>query len=48
MEDIVNELLNTIKWIPERERQSKWYDEYLDKVNQDLKNENNGKMYTLR
>jgi hypothetical protein len=40
MEEIVLELLNTIKWIPEKERQSKWYDEYLDKVNQDLKEEN--------
>ena len=43
MEEIVNELLYTIKWIPERERQSKWYNEYLDKVLTDLKIENNGK-----
>lgn len=39
MDDIVNELMNTIKWIPINERQSKWYVEYLDKVNQDLKTE---------
>lgn len=37
MEEIVMELLETIKWIPERERQSKWYSDYLDKVNKDLK-----------
>lgn len=43
MEEIVNELLYTIKWIPERERQSKWYNEYLDKIALDLKIENNGK-----
>jgi hypothetical protein len=37
MQDIVNELLDTIKWIPIEERQTKWYTEYLDKVNEDLK-----------
>ena len=37
MEEIVIELLETIKWIPERERQSKWYNEYLNKINIDLK-----------
>jgi Holliday junction resolvase-like predicted endonuclease len=37
MEEIAKELLNTIKFIPIQERQSKWYKEYLDKVNKDLK-----------
>lgn len=37
MEEIAEELLRTIKYIPEAERQSKWYSEYLDKVNSDLK-----------
>ena len=37
MEQIAKELLNTIKFIPKEERQSKWYKEYLDKVNKDLK-----------
>ena len=37
MEEIVKELLQTVQWIPENERQSKWYEEYLDKVNKDLK-----------
>ena len=41
MEEIANELLETIKWIPLIERQSKWYLEYLDKVNVDLKQANN-------
>lgn len=41
MEDIALELLMTIRWIPPIERQSKWYEEYLDKINKDLKNENN-------
>jgi hypothetical protein len=40
MEDIAIELLETIKWIPEHERIGKWYEEYLDKVNSDLKNFN--------
>jgi len=38
MKEIVVELLETIKWIPERERMGKWYEEYLDKINEDLKN----------
>lgn len=38
MEEIATELLETIKWIPEYERIGKWYEEYLDKVNLDLKN----------
>ena len=38
MEEIANELIETIKWIPEKEKTSKWYKEYLDKVNKDLKN----------
>jgi hypothetical protein len=42
MEEITKELLNTIKYIPERERQSKWYLEYLDKIHLDLKNKLNG------
>lgn len=41
MEAIVKELLETIKWIPIAERQGRWYEEYLDKVNKDLKLENN-------
>lgn len=40
MEEIARELLETIKWIPKIERQSKWYEEYLDKVNLDLKSKN--------
>ncbi len=39
MEEIAAELLQTIRWIPENERRSKWYMEYLDKVNRDLKKE---------
>jgi hypothetical protein len=37
MEEIAKELLNTIRYIPKEERKSKWYKEYLDKVNADLK-----------
>jgi hypothetical protein len=37
MEEIVEELKQTIIWIPLIERQGKWYEEYLDKVSQDLK-----------
>jgi len=37
MKEITEELLKTIKFIPPQERQSKWYKEYLDKVNIDLK-----------
>ncbi len=33
MKEIAEELLKTIKFIPIQERQSKWYREYLDKVN---------------
>lgn len=40
MEEIVKELLETIKWIPIAERQGRWYEEYLDRVNKDLKLEN--------
>jgi hypothetical protein len=36
-EEIVKELLKTIQSIPIEERQSKWYLEYLDKLNIDLK-----------
>ena len=39
-EDIVKELLETVKWIPPVERQGLWYEEYLDKVNKDLKTKN--------
>lgn len=39
MEDIVIELLDTVRWIPEVEKNSKWYKEYLDKINFDLKTE---------
>jgi len=37
MEEIAEELLRSIKFIPEEERKSKWYKEYLDKINTDLK-----------
>jgi len=37
MEEIAIELLETIRWIPENERKSKWYLEYLDACNTDLK-----------
>jgi peptidase E len=40
MKEIAEELLRTIKFIPHQERQSKWYLEYLDKINEALKNEN--------
>lgn len=40
MEKIAQELIETIKWIPKIERQSKWYTEYLDKINNDLKEAN--------
>jgi len=39
MEEIAKELLETIKWIPQKERQGRWYEEYLDKINKDLKAE---------
>lgn len=39
MEEIAKELLKTIQFIPIEERQSKWYIEYLEKVNNDLKTE---------
>ncbi len=37
MKEIAEELLKTIRFIPIEERQSKWYKEYLDKVNKALK-----------
>ena len=37
MKEIAEELLKTIIFIPIEERQSKWYKEYLDKVNKALK-----------
>lgn len=40
MEEITKELLDTILWIPYRERQGKWYEEYLQKVFEDLKDKN--------
>ena len=43
MEEIAKELLKTTKFIPKVERQSKWYIEYLDKINNDLKKENDKK-----
>lgn len=39
MDDIVKELAKVIKWIPKKELDSKWYSEYFDKLNVDLKNE---------
>ena len=47
MEEIVEELLNTIKWIPLIERQGKWYEEYLDKINKDLKLKNKQKYESI-
>jgi len=40
MEETLNELLNTIKWIPIRERQGKWYEEYLNLIFEELKLKN--------
>jgi|TARA_R110000772_G_scaffold40423_1_gene94635 hypothetical protein len=40
MEEIAEELIETIKWIPKIERQSKWYNEYLTKINNDLQKAN--------
>ena len=40
MQEIIEELLDAVKWIPHRERQGKWFEEYLDKVNADLKLKN--------
>lgn len=37
-EEIAKELLKTIQSIPDEEKKSKWYLEYLDKLNIDLKN----------
>lgn len=39
MEDIAEELLKSIKFLPKEEKQSRWYKEYLDKINNDLKQE---------
>jgi len=43
MEEIAEELLKTIKFIPIEERKSRWYKEYLDTVNKDLKKQINNK-----
>lgn len=40
MKEIAEELLFTIKYIPKHERQSRWYREYLEKINIDLNEEN--------
>lgn len=40
MEEIVLELLETIKWLTPSDKQSNWYEEYIDKVAEDLKKEN--------
>ena len=40
MKEIIVELSNAIRWIPIRERQGKWFEEYLDKINEDLKLKN--------
>jgi hypothetical protein len=37
MKEIAEELLKSIKFIPIQERNSKWYKEYLDAINKDLK-----------
>lgn len=39
MEEIIKELSESVKWIPEVERRSKWYASYLDRINVDLKEE---------
>jgi hypothetical protein len=40
MEGLAEELIETIKWIPKAERQSKWYSEYLAKIHDDLQEAN--------
>jgi len=35
--EIVEELQESIKWIPEVEMNSKWFFAYLNKVNKDIK-----------
>jgi hypothetical protein len=47
MKEIVEELLKTVKYLTETDRQSKWYTEYLNQVNKDLIAENNKKSCTL-
>jgi hypothetical protein len=37
MTEIIQELLNTNKWLDKDYKNSKYYREYLDKVNNDLK-----------
>lgn len=37
MEELAEELLETTIWLPEYDRQTNWYREYLDKLNQELK-----------
>lgn len=39
MEEIAKELLETVQWLTTDDLNSKWYMEYLDKVNLDLKAE---------
>jgi len=40
MEALIQELLQIVRYIPLVERQSKWYKDYLDKITNDLKIEN--------
>jgi FtsZ-binding cell division protein ZapB len=37
MNEIIEELLNTNKWLGDDYKNSNYYREYLDKVNKDLK-----------
>tara|TARA_R110000782_G_scaffold112800_1_gene202774 strand:+ start:454 stop:666 length:213 start_codon:yes stop_codon:yes gene_type:complete len=38
MEEILEELINTNKWLDEEYRYSKYYKEYLDKIINELRN----------
>ena len=40
MKILAEELIETIKWIPKAERQSKWYSEYLTKMHDNLQQAN--------
>ena len=36
-ESLIKELLSTVKYLRDEEKRSKWFEQYLDKVNSDLK-----------
>lgn len=38
MEEILDELIQTVKWLPSSFKNSNYYNEYLNKVLTDLKN----------